>query len=97
MFLFLNMIYKTILIVMLYLTIKLLDILRQRTRNVDVKKYCVKLLDNYGSFEHTRKVLTQLDSDARKEVENLGGNPLMIKILDGLRNWSYNFDEKTNN
>lgn len=89
--------YKTILIVMLYLTIKLLDILRQRTRNVDVKKYCVKLLDNYGSFEHTRKVLTQLDSDARKEVENLGGNPLMIKILDGLRNWSYNFDEKTNN
>ncbi|KAF0769180.1 geranylgeranyl pyrophosphate synthase [Aphis craccivora] len=70
---------------------------KQRTRNVDVKKYCVKLLDNYGSFEHTRKVLTQLDSDARKEVENLGGNPLMIKILDGLRNWSYNFDEKTNN
>jgi len=57
----------------------------------------VKLLDNYGSFEHTRKVLTQLDADARKEVEHLGGNPLMIKILDGLRTWSYNFDEKTNN
>lgn len=82
---------------MLYLTGNLLDILRQRTRNVDVKKYCIKLLDNFGSFEHTRKVLTQLDADARKEVENLGGNPLMIKILDGLRTWSYNFDEKTNN
>ncbi|KAL4142890.1 hypothetical protein QTP88_005283 [Uroleucon formosanum] len=76
---------------------QVIHILRQRTRNVDVKKYCVKLLDTYGSFEHTRKVLTQLDADARKEVENLGGNPLMIKILDGLRNWSYNFDEKTNN
>ncbi|XP_015363168.1 PREDICTED: geranylgeranyl pyrophosphate synthase-like [Diuraphis noxia] len=76
---------------------QVIHILRQRTRNVDVKKYCVKLLDNYGSFEHTRKVLTQLDADARKEVENLGGNPLMIKILDGLRTWSYNFDEKTNN
>lgn len=62
-----------------------------------MKKYCVKLLDNFGSFEHTRKVLTQLDADARSEVENLGGNPLMIKILDGLRTWSYNFDEKTNN
>lgn len=82
---------------MFYLTLTLIDILRQRTRNVDVKKYCVKLLDNFGSFEHTRKVLTQLDADARKEVENLGGNPLMIKILDGLRTWSYNFDEKTNN
>lgn len=83
----------------MYLTIRFLDILRQRTRNVDVKKYCVKLLDNFGSFEHTRKVLTQLDADARKEVENLGGNPLMITILDELkdRTWSYNFDENTNN
>lgn len=82
---------------MKYLTSNHLDILRQRTRNVDVKKYCVKLLDSFGSFEHTRKVLTQLDTDARTEVENLGGNPLMIKILDGLKTWSYNFDETSNN
>ncbi|XP_050520101.1 terpene synthase isoform X1 [Daktulosphaira vitifoliae] len=73
---------------------QIMNILRQRTKNIEVKKYCVKLLNNYGSFEHTRKVLTQLDNDARKEVEQLGGNPLMLKILDELLTWNYNFDEK---
>lgn len=65
----------------------MLDILRQRTRDVEVKRYCITLLEKYGSFEYTRDTLIQLDRDARDEVERLGGNPHMEAILDELLSW----------
>lgn len=64
-----------------------IEILRQRTRDVEVKRYCVTLLEKFGSFTHTRETLSQLDRDARDEVARLGGNPLMEAILDDLLNW----------
>lgn len=44
------------------------DILRQRTKDVEVKKYCIHLLEKLGSFEYTRTILKQLDAEARAEV-----------------------------
>lgn len=44
------------------------DILRQRTKDVEVKKYCIHLLEKLGSFEYTRTTLKQLDAEARAEV-----------------------------
>lgn len=44
------------------------DILRQRTHSVEVKRYCIQLLEKFGSFSHTRDVLSQLDAEARAEV-----------------------------
>uniref|UniRef100_A0A023F5X7 Putative geranylgeranyl pyrophosphate synthase/polyprenyl synthetase n=1 Tax=Triatoma infestans TaxID=30076 RepID=A0A023F5X7_TRIIF len=58
------------------------NILRQRTRDVEVKKYCISLLEKFGSFAYTREVLTTLCSEARKEVASLGGNPHLEAILD---------------
>ncbi|XP_046667342.1 geranylgeranyl pyrophosphate synthase [Homalodisca vitripennis] len=66
---------------------QVIQILRQRTRDVEVKRYCITLLDKFGSFSHTRDTLSQLDRDARDEVARLGGNPLMEAILDDLLNW----------
>ncbi|KAK7791573.1 hypothetical protein R5R35_002863 [Gryllus longicercus] len=66
---------------------QVIHILRQRTRDVEVKRYCVSLLERFGSFSHTRKTLEQLDAEAREEVAQLGGNPLMEAVLDGLINW----------
>lgn len=63
------------------------DILRQRTRDVEVKRYFITLLDKYGSFTYTRETLLQLDRDARAEIQKLGGNPHMEAILDDLLNW----------
>ena len=63
------------------------DILRQRTRDVEVKKYCITLLDKFGSFEYTRETLNQLDHDAREEIDSLGGNRLLEAILDELLTW----------
>ncbi|XP_022188980.1 geranylgeranyl pyrophosphate synthase [Nilaparvata lugens] len=67
---------------------QVINILRQRTRDLDVKKYCITLLDKFGSFHYTRETLQQLDEAARAEVSRLGGNPLMEAILDELLSWN---------
>jgi len=63
------------------------DILRQRTKDIEVKRHCIKLLERFGSFKYTRDVLEELDWIARTKIEGLGGNPLLVKILDELKNW----------
>lgn len=78
--------YITIFYNLIFLT-KNLDILRQRTRNIEVKKYCISLLEKYGSFDYTTKTLKELDRQAREEIARLGGNPLLEQVLDGLLNW----------
>uniref|UniRef100_A0A1B6DVR6 Geranylgeranyl pyrophosphate synthase n=1 Tax=Clastoptera arizonana TaxID=38151 RepID=A0A1B6DVR6_9HEMI len=66
---------------------QVIHILRQRTKDVEVKRYFITLLDKFGSFSYTRETLYQLDRDARMEIEKLGGNPHMEAILDELLNW----------
>ncbi|XP_013139133.1 PREDICTED: geranylgeranyl pyrophosphate synthase [Papilio polytes] len=66
---------------------QVLHILRQRTRDVEVKRYCVSLLERLGSFQYTRDALQALDADARAEVARMGGNPLMEALLDELLSW----------
>lgn len=70
----------------------ILDILRQRTRDVEVKKYCVSLLEKLGSFKYTRETLEALDKEARNEVELLGPNPIMNTLLDELLSWKTSTD-----
>lgn len=58
------------------------DILRQRTKDDEVKKYCVSLLEKFGSFDYTKKRLRELHDAAVQEVTKLGGNPLMEKVVE---------------
>ncbi|XP_075216134.1 geranylgeranyl pyrophosphate synthase quemao isoform X2 [Lycorma delicatula] len=67
---------------------QIIHILRQRTRDMEVKKYCITLLEKFGSFQYTYDILQQLDEEARAEVARLGGNPLMEGILDELLTWN---------
>lgn len=60
------------------------DVLRQRTSDVEVKRYCVKLLERFGSFDYTRNVLLSIDKEVREEVKKLGENSLMISLIDEL-------------
>jgi geranylgeranyl diphosphate synthase type 3 len=62
-------------------------ILRQRTQDVDLKKYCVKLLEEFGSLSYTRCTLAELDAELRTEVAKHGGNPLLEDLLDELLVW----------
>ncbi|XP_052893352.1 terpene synthase isoform X1 [Anopheles moucheti] len=66
---------------------QVLHILRQRTRDVEVKRYCISLLEKLGSFQYTRDVLDALDKEARKEVKSLGPNPIMEALLNDLLSW----------
>nr|CAD7599386.1 unnamed protein product [Timema genevievae] len=66
---------------------QVINILRQRTRDLELKRYCITLLERFGSFAYTRNILQELDTDAREEIAKLGGNPLLEDILDQLLNW----------
>ncbi|XP_029666168.1 geranylgeranyl pyrophosphate synthase-like, partial [Formica exsecta] len=59
---------------------QIIYILKQRTKQIEVKRHCVKLLEKFGSFEYTKKVLEDLDVKARAEIERLGGNPPLMLI-----------------
>ncbi|CAG4917875.1 geranylgeranyl pyrophosphate synthase [Colias croceus] len=64
---------------------QILHILRQRTHNIEVKRYCIKLLEKAGSFKYTHDTLEELDKEARAEIDRLGGNPHLMEFLDELR------------
>lgn len=70
---------------------QMINIVRQRTTNIEIKKYAVDLLETLGSFEYTRKFLLELDQQARDEIHNLGDNPPLIIVLDELKNWLNEF------
>lgn len=38
------------------------DIIRQRPKEFEVKRYCVELLEKCGSMEYTRKKLVELET-----------------------------------
>ncbi|XP_053956921.1 terpene synthase-like isoform X2 [Anastrepha obliqua] len=76
---------------------QVLHILRQRTHDIEVKKYCINLLEKLGSFQYTREVLESLDKEARAEVARLGGNPYMDVLLNKLLSWKANDNHVNHN
>jgi geranylgeranyl diphosphate synthase type 3 len=69
-------------------------ILRKQTEDVELKKYCVKLLEKFGSFRYTRNTLEKLDTELRAEAAKLGGNQILEDILDEMLDWKKVTDEK---
>ncbi|XP_025266262.1 geranylgeranyl pyrophosphate synthase-like [Camponotus floridanus] len=66
---------------------QIMNILKQRTKDIEIKRHCINLLEKFGSLKYTRSVLEELDLKVRAEIDRLGGNPFLIKILDELKNW----------
>ncbi|XP_076170780.1 terpene synthase-like [Ptiloglossa arizonensis] len=62
-------------------------ILLQRPTDYDMKRYCVELIEKFGSFAYTRTVLKELDTKLRDEIQRLGGNLLLEQHLDNLMDW----------
>ncbi|XP_018364367.1 PREDICTED: geranylgeranyl pyrophosphate synthase-like, partial [Trachymyrmex cornetzi] len=65
---------------------KIINLLRQRSKNIEVKRYCVKVLESYGSFKYAKDVLDELEKKMRTEIDRLGGNPIFVKLLDDVKN-----------
>lgn len=49
----------------------LLNILSQRTRDDEVKRYAVRYMEQCGSFAYTRRVVSELHADASRLVEDV--------------------------
>ena len=59
-----------------------------------MKKYCVTLLEKFGSLSYTRHTVEELDAEARAEVAKNGGNPLLEDVLYKMLEWKKWTDEK---
>ncbi|ORY98923.1 geranylgeranyl pyrophosphate synthase [Syncephalastrum racemosum] len=64
---------------------QLLNIVSQKTTAVEVKKYALDIISRTGTFEYVRQFLRRKEEEARKEIESLGGNPLLEKVIDSLQ------------
>ncbi|KAI0383194.1 isoprenoid synthase domain-containing protein [Hypomontagnella monticulosa] len=68
--------------------LQLLNILKQKTTDEEVKRYAVKYMESTGTFDYTQKVLTVLVERARKMTDELddgrGKSAGIHKILDKL-------------
>jgi geranylgeranyl diphosphate synthase, type III len=49
----------------------LLNVLRQKTTDLEVKKYAVEYMESMGSFEYTKRAIAELEKKAVREVGRL--------------------------
>jgi geranylgeranyl diphosphate synthase type 3 len=62
----------------------LLSIIKQRTKDIEIKKYAIQLMKQSGSLDYTNKTLETLEQELRKEIDSLGTNPMLTRLLDEL-------------
>eukprot|EP00038_Savillea_parva_P026444 m.54149 g.54149 ORF g.54149 m.54149 type:complete len:311 (-) comp7508_c0_seq3:236-1168(-) len=58
-----------------------INILRQRTDDVDLKNFAVSCIRKTGSFEYTERVLRDLETQGLAEIERLGGNAMLVALF----------------
>lgn len=63
---------------------RIIHILKQRTQDVDLKRYCVQLLHEFGSIEYTRQICDDLAKQVYDEIDALGGNNYLENLIQEL-------------
>jgi geranylgeranyl diphosphate synthase type 3 len=63
---------------------RIIHILKQRTQDVELKRYCVQLLHEFGSIEYTRQSCDELAKQVYDEIDVLGGNNYLENLIQGL-------------
>jgi geranylgeranyl diphosphate synthase type 3 len=63
---------------------RLLSILKKKTDDVDVKRYAQQLMFKAGSMDYTRAKCIRLKEEIVTEIEVLGGNPPLLKLVEAL-------------
>lgn len=63
---------------------QLLSILKQRTEDVDVKRYAQRLMFEAGSLHYTREKCTSLKKEIVGQIHDLGGNEPLLKVIEML-------------
>lgn len=60
---------------------RLISILKQRTEDTDVKRYAQGLMKDSGSMKYTREKCVSLRQAIVENIEALGGNPPLLKLI----------------
>jgi geranylgeranyl diphosphate synthase type 3 len=61
---------------------RVLSILKKRTEDVEVKRYAQQLMVEKGSLEYTRDECFSLKGEIVQQIESLGGNPQLLKLIE---------------
>ena len=76
---------------------RIIHILKQRTQDVELKRYCVQLLHEFGSIEYTRQTCDELAKQVYDEIDTLGGNNYLESLVQGLMDVFRNEDDNDDN
>jgi len=63
---------------------QLLNILKQKSTSVELKRFGLQLLERTNTFNYCLEFLKDMEQQARNEIKQLGENPMLEKILDML-------------
>jgi len=63
---------------------KLLSILKQKTEDVEVKRFAQTLMRDSGSLEYTRRRCTALKAEVLAAIEVLGGHEKLKMLIEKL-------------
>ena len=63
---------------------RLLNIVKQRTEEEMLKRYAVRIMNETKTFEYTIMKLRESEARMYEEMEKLGGNEYLYKILQTL-------------
>ncbi|KAI9472294.1 MAG: geranylgeranyl pyrophosphate synthase [Benjaminiella poitrasii] len=63
---------------------QLLNILKQRSNSIELKQHALQILEKTNTFSYCRQFLQVLEDEARNEIQMLGGNRMLEKIMDVL-------------
>jgi len=63
---------------------KLLKILKQKTEDVDIKKYALSIMEKTGSFEYTTRIVADYKNKVLQCIQELGGNKYLEGIVEKL-------------
>jgi len=66
---------------------RVIKILRQRTQDIEVKKFCIKLIGDAGSFQYTKNELERLDKEIINEINSIGENKILSGVMEQLRKY----------
>ncbi|XP_001607890.2 geranylgeranyl pyrophosphate synthase-like [Nasonia vitripennis] len=62
-------------------------IMFQKTSDVDKKHYVLRLLKKLGSLDYAKEVVQYSEKRCREEIEKLGGNDILNKMIDDINDW----------
>lgn len=63
---------------------RVLNILKQRPTDLQIKKYALKVMWELGSFQYTRKVLKDMHDKIVRLIHEIGTNKMLLALLSKL-------------